>query len=99
MSLSDHGGPYEFLLFVRNFQMTLASTGTLETEVKFQYLRTLVRGEALRWLDFVSADAKSIEALLYVDYLLNGLAWYFPPVNSLSKQKRAKRCRMKNTRS
>ena len=45
MFLFDHGKPEEFLLFVKNFQMNLAATGTLETEAKIQYLRTLVRGE------------------------------------------------------
>ena len=31
ISLFDHGKPEEFLLFLQNFRMTLASTGTLET--------------------------------------------------------------------
>ena len=35
MSLFDHGEPEEFLLFVRNLQMTLVDMGTLDTEVKF----------------------------------------------------------------
>ena len=44
MSLFDHGDPEELLLFVRNFQMTIAATGMLETEEKVQYLCTLVCG-------------------------------------------------------
>ena len=36
MYLFDHGEPEEFLLFVQNFQTTLAVTGTLETESKVQ---------------------------------------------------------------
>ena len=44
MSLFEHGEPEEFLLFMRNFQMTLAVSGMLETEAKVQYLCTLVRG-------------------------------------------------------
>ena len=98
MSLFDHGDPDEILLFVQKFQMTLASTGTLETEVKVQHLRTLVCGEALRQFGLLYADAKNTETPLDVDYLLTCLAWYLPPVNSLSKQKRAMcRC-MKNPR-
>ena len=58
MSLFDHGEPEEFLLFVQNFQMTFAATGTIETEEKVQYICTLVRVEALRQSDLVSADAK-----------------------------------------
>ena len=40
--------------------------------------------------------AKNTETLLYVDYLLKRLAWYFFPINSLSKQKRAMRRCTKN---
>ena len=47
MSLFDNGDPEEFF-FVRNFNMTLAATGTLENGAKIQYLCTLVRGEVLR---------------------------------------------------
>ena len=47
MSLFDHGNLEEFLLFIRNFNITLAATGTLEMDAKSQYLCTLVRGGAL----------------------------------------------------
>ena len=30
MSLFDHGVPEDFILFVQNFKMTLAATGTIE---------------------------------------------------------------------
>ena len=56
LSLFDHGEPEDFLLFVRNFQMTLAATGTLETEANVKYLRKLVRKEALRRFELISAD-------------------------------------------
>ena len=49
--LFDNGEQEEFLLFVRNFNMTLAALGTLEAGTKYQYLHTLVRGEALRKFD------------------------------------------------
>ena len=77
MSSFEHGGPEEFIFFVRNFQMTLADTGTLETEAKVQYLRTFVCGEALLKFDLVSSDTENTETLLYVDYILKDLAWYF----------------------
>ena len=54
MSLFDHGNPEEFLLFVRNFEMTLAATGMLEMKAKVHYLRMLVRGGALRQFDLLS---------------------------------------------
>ena len=46
MSLFDNGEPEEFLLFVRNFNMTLAESGTLEAGAKIPYLCTLVCREA-----------------------------------------------------
>ena len=51
MSLFDNGHPEEFLLFVRNFNTTLAATGTLDMGANIQYLCTLVCGEALRQFD------------------------------------------------
>ena len=48
IDLFDKGDLEELLLLVRNFNMTLAASGTLETGAKVQYICTLVRGEALR---------------------------------------------------
>ena len=56
MSLFDNGKPEDFLLFVCNFNMNLAASGMLEADAKFQYLCTLVYGEALRQFDSLSAD-------------------------------------------
>ena len=58
MYLFGHGEPDEFLLFVRNFQKTLANTGTLEKESKVQYLCTIARGKLLRQFDLLSADVE-----------------------------------------
>ena len=77
MYLFDHGNPEDFLLFIWNFQMTLEAIGTLETEVKVQYLRTLVCGKPLRQFDLLSADVENRDTFLNVDSLLMGLAWYF----------------------
>ena len=79
MSLFDHGKPEEFLLFVQNFQITLAATETLETKAKLHYHCTLVRGEALRQLDLVYDDKNNTKTLLDVYDLLMGLSWYFTP--------------------
>ena len=42
MYLFDNVQPEEFLLFLRNFNMTLAASGTPETDVNVKYLHTLV---------------------------------------------------------
>ena len=85
MCLFNNGKPEEFLLFVRNFNMTLVASGTLEAGAKYQYLSTLIRGEALRQFDSLSADVEIAETL-NVDYIIKGLAQYFFPVNFLSKR-------------
>ena len=84
----DHGKPEEFLLFVWNFNMTLAASGTPKTDAKIQFLCTIVCGEVLRQFYFLSADVKITETR-NVGYVIKGLALYVSPANSLSKQKLA----------
>ena len=98
MSLFYNGELEEYLLFDCYFNMTLAASGTLEAGAKSQYLRTLVLGEALCQLYLLYADVAGIETPNY-DYIIRGLAQYYRPVNSLSKQKRAMRRGMKKLRS
>ena len=56
----------------------------------------LVHGELLRQFDLMYADVENTDTSLDVDYLLKGLAWYFSPVDLISKQKRAMRRCIKN---
>ena len=56
MSFFENGEPDEFFWFVCNFNMTLAASGTLEVDEKFQYLRTVLRREALCQFDLLSAE-------------------------------------------
>ena len=86
------------MLFIRNFNMTLAASGTLEEGVMYQYLSTLFRREALHQFELLSADVKGTETL-NADYIIRGLAQYFPLVNSLSKKKRTMHNGMKKIRS
>ena len=98
MSLFGNAKLEEFLLFFRNFNMTLAASGTLEAGANFQYICTPVHGEALRRFDLLSDDVESRETL-DVNYIIRGLAQYLSTVNYLSKQKRTMRRGMKKTRS
>ena len=52
----------------------------------------------MRQFDLFYADVENTETL-NVDYYIKGLAFYFLPVNSLSKQKRAMRRGIKKPRS
>ena len=61
--LFDNDIPEEFLLFVRNFNMTLVESGTLEAGAKYQYLCNLVHGEALRQFDLLSSGVEGTETL------------------------------------
>ena len=77
-SLFENCDPEEFLLFVRNFNMTLAESDTLETGAKIQYIRALFHGEVLRHFDSLSDDVWSTESLT-VEYIIKGLELYQPP--------------------
>ena len=44
MYLFDNGDPEEFLLFMQNFNTTLAASETLMTGAKIQYFCNIVRG-------------------------------------------------------
>ena len=63
MFLFENGDPEEFLLFVRNFSMTLVVSGTLEMGANIQYLCPLVRGKVLHNFDLFSADMEMMETL------------------------------------
>ena len=53
--------------------MNLVASGTLEAGVKYQYLCTIVRGEALRQFESFSADVESTKTL-NVDDIIKSLA-------------------------
>ena len=90
MDLFDNGYLEDFLLFVQNFTMTLAASGTMETGAKIKYLCTLVRGEELRQFDSLSSDVQGANPLT-LETIVLGLDSYFFPVDFLSKKKRAMR--------
>ena len=51
--------------------MTLTASGTLEAGAKYQYLRTLVRGEALRQFHSLSSGLEGT-GTLNIDYIIRG---------------------------
>ena len=85
MSLFDIGELEEDLLFVSNFNMTFAATGTLETGEKIRYLCMLVRGEALHHFYLLHADLEITE-ILNMEYIIKGVSLYFPLMNLLLKK-------------
>ena len=59
MIFLDNSSLEEFLLLIRNFQMTLDASGRLTAGMNVGYLRTLLRGEALRQLGTLSIEVGS----------------------------------------
>ena len=98
MSFFDNGNLEEFLFLMRNFSMTSTASGTLETGAKVQYMGPLVRGEALRQFDLLSADVESVNPLT-VENIINGLALYFLHVNLMLGKKFVMRRGMSKPRS
>ena len=82
MALFDNGEPEELLLFIRNFNMTLKASGTLVAIASIQYLRTLVRLEALNQFGMMSAEV-GCTTLEKPKNIILGLGTYFLPVNDL----------------
>ena len=72
ISLFANVDPEKFLLFVSNFNMTLAASGTLEAGAKMHYLRTRVQRETLRQFVLFSSDIESTQTL-NVDDIIKGL--------------------------
>ena len=66
----------EFLLFVWNFSLTLAASGTLSTGAKNKYLHTLVRWEEVCKFDLLSVDVEVLNPIT-VETIVLGLASYF----------------------
>ena len=60
-------------MFIRNFNVTIVASVTLDAGTKYQYLRTIVCGEALRQFYLLSSDVEGTETL-NVDYIVRGLA-------------------------
>ena len=95
-SLFNNGDSEEFF-FVRNFRITIKSSGTLDMDAKVQYFSTLIHVKSFHQFDNLSSVVKSTNPLT-VEAIILGLGAYFFPVNSLSKKKRAMRRIMRKPR-
>ena len=75
-ALFDNGGPEEFLLFVRNFNMNIEASVKLKANANILYPRKLVSGEALRRFHSLSAELESASPENLSSIIL-GLGTYF----------------------
>ena len=96
MELFGNYKPVELLLSIRNFNMTLEASTTLNSGANFQYLRTLVHGEALNQIGTLSSEVGSAtpENLLSISLVLGT---YVFPIDVMFKQKSAMRRGMKSS--
>ena len=96
MVFFDNIEPQEFLMFIRNFNMTLKASGTLKSSAKIQCLCTLTRGEEVHHFDMLSSELGSATTENLTSVIL-GLGMYSFPINALSKKKCVMRHRMGKT--
>ena len=76
MALFDNGDMEEFMLFIRNFKMTLEASGTLVASANIQCLHTLVCGEALHQFDMLYSEV-GINTSENLKSIILGLGTYF----------------------
>ena len=97
MDLFGNYKPVELLLSIWNFNMTLKASTTLNSGANFQYLRTLVHGEALNQIGTLSSEVGSAtpENLLSISLVLGT---YVFPIDVMFKKKSAMRRGIKNPR-
>ena len=87
MALFDNGEFDEFLLFMQNSNMMLNESWMLTDNKKLQYIRTIIRGQALHQLDTLCGQVGST-TMSHLNHLVLGLGTYFPPMNTLYKNNR-----------
>ena len=88
MDLFDNGKPEKFLLLIRNYNVALEASGTLTTNGKFQYICTLLRGNALQKFETLCTQILRT-TMASMNQVISGLATHFTLVTACSKQKRA----------
>ena len=90
MNTFDDGQPEEFLSHLRNFKIAIDGTRTTTPPGWIKYLRTMLRGQALREFDKLHSQyGGAINN--HLKLIQKGLLEYFFPINELSKQKRVMR--------
>ena len=98
MNTLDDGQPEEFLSLLRNFNIATDGTGTTTPYSWINYLRAMLRGQALRGFD--KLQSQYVDATdNHLKLIQEGLLEYIFPIDKLSKQKYAMRRAMRKTQS
>ena len=79
---------------MKNFKRSVDCTGNTMESGKINYLRTLLRGEALQYFDELSINNTGTKKT-HLNFIQEGLLGYIFLINVLSNQKRAMRRAMR----
>ena len=74
----ENGQAEEFLALMKNFKTALDGKGTTSAAGKINYLRTILRGEALQEVD-KTATQNTRENNEHLKFIQEGLLGYYPP--------------------
>ena len=88
----DDGQPEELPSLLRNFKIAINGNGTTKAPVRINYLRTMLHGKSLREFDERALSVNFTDN--HLKHITEGLLEYFPPLNEISKYKRAMRREM-----
>ena len=77
IAIFEHGQPEEFLALMKNLKTAVDSTGTTSAAGKINYLRTLLRGGALRDFDKLEIHNNGTSNA-HLKFTQEGLLRYFP---------------------
>ena len=72
ISTFEDGQPEEFLALLNNFRTVIYGTGTMSPSGRINYLRTMLRWEALRELDELASHNNGTTNA-YLDHVMEGL--------------------------
>ena len=97
ISTFENGQPEELLKLMKNFKRVFDGTGTTTAAEKTNYLRNVLREEALREFYELSNQNTGTNNT-HLEFIQEGLLGYFPPINALSKQKPTMRRAMRKPR-
>ena len=81
---------------MQKFKMMFKDLVTLTASIKLQYIRTILHIEALGRFYTLCDQLVSMNTT-HLNLIFLGLGMYFPPVNTLSKKKRAMCCGPRRT--
>ena len=88
IAIFDNDSPEELLQFLTNAKKAIKRTGTKKFSGRINFLRTLLRGEALGEFDILASQKNGMTNTHY-NYIKGGLLEYFTPYNTLTNKKRA----------